>query len=126
MNTQPTTGEPVINMGLLADEWEGMRIRIRPFLSFKASRLIDTAAVSMGNVSEDGIDLSMNPMNHAVAVVEQCVLSWTLKNHADEIIASTREGVEDDLTPAVLMEEAVEAILEYYESAAPKVRTGSA
>ena len=136
--THPAGAAPVtIDLGELTEggEWAGQTVTIRPHISYAAQSRIDAAAARMfqeapGNRAQrraardapSTIVAETTPMDYAAAVVEECVLSWTIAGHDGRPLPANREGVTSDNAPASLLDAAIDEILVYYEQRTPKLR----
>ena len=67
----------------------------------------------------------VTPVDFAAAVIEECVSSWTLRGHDGEVLEPNRAGINSPQAPALLVDVAVEAIMEFHEARAPKLKERS-
>ena len=132
-------GDHVIDLAAwLTDDgdapWAGQTVTIRPFLSYAADRRIESARLKMqaeiegegGNRrSRRDRDVSMTteitPMDYAAAVVEECVIEWTLIGHDGKRLGCNRFGLESQHAPAELLDTVIEEIMDFYEARRPKL-----
>lgn len=125
-----------IDLGDLADDWAGQSVTIRPHLSYQAKQRIDAAAAKAtaevaGNRAQrrarrddPTIELTntVTPLEFAVATVEECVLSWTLRGFDGQVLEANRAGVQSPQAPADLIDAIIDEIHYHYEQRAPKLR----
>ena len=122
-----------IEMVDYADEWSGQSVTIRPHLSYAASARIEGAKSAMkaqlrpDRRKDDDIEMlsEVTPIDFAAAVVEECVNSWTLRGYDGEVLEPNRAGISSPQAPAVLVDVVVDAIMEFYEARAPKLKERS-
>ena len=125
-----------LNMADYSDDWADQSITLRPHLSYAADQRIETARVRMSTeVSSGGnkrttdkqmeMTAAVTPLEYAVAVVEECVLSWTLLGYSGVTLPASRVGVMSEQAPAELLDVAVDAIVEFYEARRPKLKPRS-
>ena len=122
-------------MGDWADDWAGQTITIRPHISFRADQRIETAKIAVsttidnpGQAKKDqsvSTALDITPLETAIAIVEECVLSWTLLGHDSQPLPPNRHGVTSEQAPPDLLDVATSEIMEFYESRRPKLKARS-
>ena len=130
--TVPAGGGPkVIDMGEWLDDWDGQTVTIKPYLSYAADRRIESARVQMQAEIKAGRDRSARdvtmtseatPMDYAVAVVEECVLEWSLIGHDGKPLPCNRAGLVSESAPAELLDVVIDEVVGYYESRRPKLK----
>ena len=124
-----------INLGDLFDAYDGMAVTIRPHLNYAASQRIETARMRMsaqiqGNraqrraAEDEGLEMRAEvlPLQYAAAVVEECVISWTLRGYDNKPLPATAEGINSQQAPASLLDDVIGEIVDYYEERRPKRR----
>ena len=135
-----TTTEHTIDLGEWSDDWAGQVVVIRPYLSYAASQRIETARVQMqtevtGNraqrravaASDSNMQVTatITSMDYATAVVDTCVLSWTLIGYDGQPLPQGTAGLMSDEAPSELLDVVIDAIGEFYEERRPKLKTRS-
>ena len=123
------TRSHVIDMGKVSPAWKDMTVTIRPFLSYAADQRITSAAIasrkSPRNRRERRQDAGSvigwvpDGLGHAVAVVEEAVLEWTLVGADGRPLPANRSGVVSPQAPAVLLNAAIDEVMDYYEAQQP-------
>lgn len=137
---QPTgAAGHTIDMGEWSDAWLGQTVTIRPFLSYAANQRIEDTLLAIEMQTAGGnraqrraarhdpakMTARTRSVEHAVAVIEEAVLSWTLLDAAGQPLPANRHGVTSEQAPYDLIDTAVGEILDYYEARRPKRRTRS-
>ena len=144
MTNEPATPAPgsaphTIEMGDYADDWEGQTVTIRPHLSYAADQRIETARIQMSAKVRSGnkqagrqsgdrdvqMDAAVTPLAYATAVVEECVLSWTLLGYDGVPLPASSAGVNSAQAPAELLDVVIDEIAEFYEARRPKLKPRS-
>ena len=132
----PGAAPHTIDLGEFADDWRGQSVTIRPHLSYAASQRIEAARIRMstqitGNRQQrragTGGDMEMTaaatPLDYAIAVVSECVMSWTLRGYDGEVLEANAAGVASVQAPADLLDVVVDEIVGHYEARRPQLRT---
>ena len=133
--TIPPSGSAphTIDMVDCSDDWAGQTITLRPHQSYAAAQRIETARIQMsaqvsaGRQRDEGVQMTaaVTPIDYAAAVVEECVLSWTLLGYDGQPLAANRAGLTSEQAPAELLDVAIDEIVEFYESRRPKLKERS-
>ena len=122
----------VIDMGDWADAWTGQTITVRPYRTYAASTRIEQARAEMKtevkrnrrrrDTDDVEVRTAVTPLDFAAAVVEESVISWTLRGVDGQPLTADRAGLLSHHAPAVLVDCAIDAIEEFYDGQAPKLK----
>lgn len=127
------TRSHTIDLGELSDAWAQMTVTIRPFLSYAADQRIESAAATtrasskarnrrerrQGRSDDTEIVVEAQPLEYAAAVIEECVLEWTLVGVDGRPLPATAAAVRSEQAPAHLLVAVIDEIMDFYESQRP-------
>jgi len=98
----------------------GVTVEVVPHLTFAANAEIEGSRVRMyRDPDSERIEVIQTPLEHAVAVITQCVVDWDLADHAGKPVALTHAGI--SAAPAAAVADIVDAVEGHY--AGPKEST---
>jgi len=128
----PTRGH-LIDLGDVAEAWRGQTVTIRPFLSYAADQRIESAATTtrarstarnrrerrQGRADDTEVVVEAQPLDYAAAVIEECVLEWTITGADGRPLPATAAAARSDQAPAVLLNAVIDEIMDFYEAQRP-------
>ena len=92
---------------------DGSEVVVREHLSFAMKTRLDDAKMTM-RVGDGGGDFQLTPQKYAEAIVERCVVSWTVRGIDGEPVDATVAGVRSANMGWRVMEAVVEAVEKHY------------
>lgn len=118
--------ETTIDMGTVWDGWAGQWIRVKPHQSFAQKQRYDSAGLNAEMAATERrqkakTTLQVTSVEKAWVLFNDQVEEWNLLDVVGEPIPLSRQGLEGDAVPIDLIEQAVDAIADFYDAQRPPV-----